>query len=301
MATVSPKQVYTALTGAGFSTVQAIGIMANGIAESGLNPEARVVDSNGYYSDGIWQFNEKSYPNAASLVTGNATADLTAQVGYLKAHVSGQALQGTTASQVAGNFAQFFERCDSCSPGGTSYNQRVANAADVQQWASSGSWPASAGSTGSGPGTPGSGTPAGSDCAFGPKLPLVGQVCLLQRATIRHVVGGGLMAAGGLVSMAGVVLLAAFAFRASGAQQAATQIAGTFTPVGRAYKRSTSTTRAAGAASARSSRAGQARGNREARQAAGGPVQQRRAVAGQAPRRRPPPAQQRAPRAVHHE
>lgn len=305
MAGVTPRQVYQALINAGFSTVQAIGIMANGIAESGLNPETRVIDSNGYYSDGIWQFNEESYPNAASLVTGNASADLGAQVGYLKAHVSGQALQGSTGGQVAGNFAQFFERCQTCSPGGTSYNQRVANATDVAQWASSGKWPKSAGSIGTGTSSSSSGSSSatGPDCAFGPKLPVIGQVCLVKRSTIRHLVGGGLMVSGGALSLSGVILLAAFAFRASGAQRAAGQIVGTVTPVRRVYERQASRQAAARAVQTRASRTAIRQGNTQARKAAGSPVQQRRAVAGQAPRRPAPTpaAAARPPRAVHHE
>ena len=92
--TVSPRQVYDALTSAGFSTVQAIGVMANGIAESGLNVETAVMDSNGYMSYGIWQFNAESYPNAKALVTGNCQADLAAQVGQVKAAASGQGWKG---------------------------------------------------------------------------------------------------------------------------------------------------------------------------------------------------------------
>src|SRR5579862_8100360 len=155
----TPKGIYTALIAAGFSTTQAIGAMANGLAESELNPETNVVDSNGYRSYGIWQFNAKSYPNASGLVTGNCLADIDAQVGLLKASVSGQALAGSTPGQVAGNFAQYFERCQTCTPGGASYSQRVANAGVVAGWVSSGKWPTSAsglsGASGSAPGTGG--------------------------------------------------------------------------------------------------------------------------------------------------
>ena len=229
MANCGPKAIYTALIKAGFSTVQAVGVMANGIAESGLRPEVNVVDSNGYRSYGIWQFNARSYPNAASLVTGNCEADITAQVGLVKASASGQALSGSNAGEVAGNFAQFFERCATCSPGGDSYNARVANAATVAGWVSSGNWPTSttglSGANGSSSSS-GSGAANGPDCAFG--IPAINfhvastpELCLLKKATIRHMVGGGLMVAGGAVGGLGVVLLAAFAFRASGAQAAA--------------------------------------------------------------------------------
>ena len=59
-----------------------------------------------------------------------------------------------------------------------------------------------------------------ADCAFGPDLPVVGTVCLVKKSTIRHAAGLALMTAGGLIGALGVLLLAAFAFRASGAQQA---------------------------------------------------------------------------------
>jgi Phage tail lysozyme len=223
----TPKDVYTALIKAGFSTVQAVGAMANGIAESGLDAETRVVDSNGYYSDGIWQFNEATYPNAAGLITGNCSADITAQVGFLKASVSGQALNGSSGGEVAGNFAQYFEKCQTCTPGGTSYDQRVANAATVAGWISSGSWPTSTAGLAGGSGTASAAAAAatGPDCAFGPDLPVVGTICLMKKTTIRHIVGGALIVAGSTVAGLGVILLAAFAFRASGALRAAADAA----------------------------------------------------------------------------
>jgi hypothetical protein len=322
--TVTPLQVYQALTAAGFSTVQAIGVMANGIAESGLNPEADVVDSNGYRSYGIWQFNAESYPNAASLVTGNCTADLAAQVGQVKASASGQALAGSTAAEVAGNFAQYFEKCQTCQPGGTSYNERQADAGDVAQWAASGNWPTSAGSLGSSSSSSSSAA-ASADCAFGPDLPLVGTVCLVKKATIRHAAGVLLMTAGGLVSGLGVILLAAFAFRQTGGLRAASDVAAGV-GLGAAAEgldsahRRVSTTGAQAAAQRRGARVAeqrrQARTRRQAdtaarqqqrredaaaRRAAGSPASQSRARRGKAPRRPKPPPQPRPPREEHHE
>ena len=229
-----PRDVYNALIKAGFSTTQAIGAMANGIAESGLNAETRVIDSNGYYSDGIWQFNEQSYPNASGLVTGHCGADITAQVGFLKAHISGNALAGSTPAQVAGNFAQYFERCQQCQPGGGSYAQRVANAGLVAGWVSSGKWPTSAGS-----GFSGSSSSSGSTSSSGSADPTcawalgtinlhvtsVGGGCVIHKATIRHVVGGLLITGGGGVGVVGLLVLAAFAFRVSGAARAVAPVA----------------------------------------------------------------------------
>jgi hypothetical protein len=227
-----PRDVYNALVKAGFSTTQAIGAMANGIAESGLNAETRVIDSNGYYSDGIWQFNEQSYPNASSLVTGNCGADVTAQVGFLKAHVSGSALAGSTPAQVAGNFAQYFERCQQCQPGGTSYAQRVANAGVVAGWVSSGKWPTSAGSgfTSSGSSSGSGGGSADPTCAWALgrinlHVTSVGGGCVIHKATIRHMVGGLLITGGGGVGVVGLLVLAAFAFRVSGAARAVAPVA----------------------------------------------------------------------------
>jgi hypothetical protein len=319
-----PRDVYNALIKAGFSTVQAIGAMANGIAESGLNAETRVIDSNGYYSDGIWQFNEQSYPNASSLVTGHCGADITAQVGFLKAHISGNALAGSTPAQVAGNFAQYFERCQQCQPGGGSYAQRVANAGVVAGWVSSGKWPASAGSgfTSSGSSSATSTTGSGSadpTCAWALgtinlHVTSVGGGCLIHKSTIRHMVGGALIVWGVGLAVPGMLVLAAFAFRASGGQAAAAASLNALGPYGRTANRVASAptrrrqAREKAAAPARRQAATQQRqqirqGNMQARAAAGSQAQQRRAVAGQAPRQRAiaPPAQPRAPRPVHHE
>jgi hypothetical protein len=233
----TPKGIYTALTGAGFSTTQAIGVMANGLAESGLNPEANVVDSNGYRSYGIWQFNAKSYPNASGLVTGNCSADIDAQIGLLKASVSGQALAGSTPAQVAGNFAQYFERCATCQPGGASNTQRVANAGIVAGWVSSGKWPTSAaglsgsGSSSAAAGTGGEGSAAtGSAClvqfpgvSLGP-VGSVGSFCIFSKGEARGLIGGMLLLAGGGLFVIGALILAAGAFQRSGAAGAVARV-----------------------------------------------------------------------------
>jgi hypothetical protein len=242
-----PQDIYNELLKQGFSTNQAIGALANGLAESGLNAEARAVDSNGYYSNGIWQFNEASYPNSGSLVTGNCTADISAQVGLLRASVSGQALAGSSGAQVAGNFAQYFERCATCQQGGASYQQRVASAATVSGWITSGKWPtSSAGLTGSAAASTAAAT--GPDCAFGPTLPVVGTICLVKKATLRHAAGAALMLAGGTVGMVGIILLAAFAFRASGAARTASAALGMVpTPGAQAASRAVASPQAAAA------------------------------------------------------
>jgi Phage tail lysozyme len=310
MAGVTPRQIYQALTGAGASTTQAIGIMANGIAESGLNPEA--IGDQGT-SFGTWQQHGAGY---AGLVTGNPQADLAAQVKVVAQNGGFAAATGSNAGEAAGNFAANYERCTTCQPGQASYNARVANAATVAGWVSSGKWPASAGSASSAGGSSSAGgatstatSATSADCAWGfsglgggvgpVQLPQL-NICLIKKSTLRHAAGGALMTAGGTVAMFGVILLAAFAFRASGAARTAAQVAGTFTPAGRVYERAATRQRATQARTARATRTETARGSREARRAAGTPANQSRAVRGQAPRRPPPPRPPRPPREEHH-
>lgn len=127
------KGIYNALRSVGASPAAAIGIIANAMNESSLNPEAKVRDSNGYMSYGLWQFNAASYPDASSLVTGNAAQDLIRQVQYLVKVGGLRAASGATPAQAAGNFAANFERCAGCQPGGSQYNSRVGNVPTVQK------------------------------------------------------------------------------------------------------------------------------------------------------------------------
>lgn len=148
MTGITTKQIYEELTNAGASTIQAIGIMANMMNESSLDPEAAAMDSNGYYSYGLVQWNAASYPNAASLVTGNAEVDLKNQVQFLKQSGAFSDANGSTIAEAAGNFASSFERCQGCQQGGAQYEQRVNNAGIIQGWVNSGKWPVSGGSGG---------------------------------------------------------------------------------------------------------------------------------------------------------
>src|SRR5215475_1523326 len=74
-----PKAIYSELLAVGATPVQAAGVMGNWIAESSLSPETSALDSNGAYSYGLAQWNAASYPDAASLVTGNPVKDMQAQ------------------------------------------------------------------------------------------------------------------------------------------------------------------------------------------------------------------------------
>lgn len=127
------RGLFNALRSAGATQNQAVALIANAINESSLNPEARHIDSNGYYSNGLWQFNEASYPDSGSLVTGDPSRDMVAQIQYLFSHGGLSASTGTTPEQAAGNFASRFEDCQGCQPGGAQYNQRVGNVATVLQ------------------------------------------------------------------------------------------------------------------------------------------------------------------------
>jgi hypothetical protein len=223
---VTPKQIYTALTSAGASTIQAIGIMANMINESSLNPEA--VGDQGT-SFGLVQQHGMQY---AGLVTGNAVNDMNAQIKTMATNGGIVAASGSTGAAAAGNFAANYERCVGCQQGGAQYNQRVANAATVAGWVSSGKWPASAGSATAGAaGAGGAGTTSNSTdptCAWGFSGSLVVtsvNICVIKKTTLRHLVGGLVLAGGGIVVMVGAVILAASAFNKSGALAKAADVA----------------------------------------------------------------------------
>lgn len=142
------QDIYKALVAAGLSSVQAAGVMGNIQSESSFDVEANAMDSNGARSYGMIQWNAASYPAASSLVTGNRTSDLQRQVSFLLHNTNNlnRGLAGSTAAQVAGNFAQYVEVCSGCQPGGSSYNQRVSQANQIYNAAATGQW----GSGGSG-------------------------------------------------------------------------------------------------------------------------------------------------------
>ena len=224
-AKATPKDIWNMLESAGASSVQAAAIMGNAIAESSLNPEAQVTDSNGYLSSGLWQFNAQSYPGSPSLVTGNPMKDAEAQVAFL-AQVGGfKAASGATPSQAASNFAANFERCSTCAAGQTSNEQRAANANTVAGWATSDNWPASAGTASDSATLTSASTaaasaacliswPSASVLPFGIG-PTFGGGCIFARSEARALVGGILLGVGGLGLLTGVIILAASAFAGS--------------------------------------------------------------------------------------
>lgn len=219
---VSPLQIYDALTRAGASTVQAIGIMANSINESTLNPEAKNSQDPNGGSFGFVQENGSQY---ASLVTGNPQADLNAQVKVLAQNGGFAAASGSTPAQAAGNFAANYEKCVGCQPGGDQYNQRVSNAATVAGWVSSGKWPKSAGSAAAGASSSTGGTGPGCIMAnpFSTNLPLIGNVsagpsCLFSTSQARALIGGLMLLPAFVAGLTGAVLLVALGFRRAAPQ-----------------------------------------------------------------------------------
>lgn len=218
-APVTPKDVWDELEAQGASAVKAAGIMGNWIAESRLNPEAHAMDSNGYVSYGLAQWNSApgNYPSAPTLVTGHPAHDLKQQVRFFFQTGGGQAASGSTPQQVAASVAANYERCQGCASGGGQNTARQANAATVAGWASAGSWPASTG----GASDTATLTSAGqaqsqSECMvalpswhvdiFFGHGPTVGGGCLLPKSTGRALEAAGLMLAGGVVLGAGLAL-----------------------------------------------------------------------------------------------
>lgn len=158
---VTEQQIYQALTQAGYSQVQAAGIMANMQNESSFNVETHAMDTNGQPVYGLISWNQGSYPTASSLVTGNQAVDLSNQIQFLLRDTSGtsQGLVGSTAAQVAGNWAQYVEVCQGCQPGGAQNVQRQANANTIMNEIQSGNW------GNGGPGVTGSGSASGTQNA----------------------------------------------------------------------------------------------------------------------------------------
>lgn len=149
---VSVADIYHELTAQGASTIQALGIMANMINESGFNPEA--VGDQGTSFGLVQQHGSYGY-----LVTGDATADMKRQIQTLKGLGGFAAASGNTPQDAAGNFAANYERCVGCQQGGSQWQSRVANATTVVGYFKSGKWPqVGGGGAASSPG--GSGTVA---------------------------------------------------------------------------------------------------------------------------------------------
>jgi hypothetical protein len=133
-------QVYQALTKAGLLPYQAAGVLGNIQNESTFRTEVAAMDTNGKMSYGLIQWNAGSYPNASQYVTGNAAKDLQTQAAAIVNLFRTHNIGGTTAAQVAGNWAAQVEVCQGCQPGGSQWTQRVANATAIFQQVVSGAF-----------------------------------------------------------------------------------------------------------------------------------------------------------------
>lgn len=225
----TPQDIWNALLANGASSTQAAGIMGNMFYESSLNPEAAGVDSNGYTSYGLIQWNSApgNYPNASSLVTGNPAKDLVAQIRFLAQTGGFKAASGSTATEAGSNFAANYERCSSCQSGGAQNSSRSAKAAEFYTSAQSGNWQQSAGS-----GTNASTAAVESTgydsntCLIGSQGASLGPVhlssgsCYFSNTQARALIGGMLLGVGTVFFLAGAVILVAFAFRKTDAGSA---------------------------------------------------------------------------------
>jgi hypothetical protein len=250
---VTPREIYQLLLNAGFSSVQAAGIMGNMIHESSLNPESGGTDSNGYWAGGLISWNSAGYTNARSLVTGNPQADVRAQIKYLVTSTNGlkQGLAGSTPYQVGANFAEHVEVCATCGPKGGPNGtfDRAASAATVYKAAQSGNWglvsssaiPAGGSSPGSGS-SPAGGTGSNAGGGTGaclisfPSLGPIGGGCIFGKSSARALIGGLMMGGGMVVGLAGVAVLLASAFGRTKLAGAAAAVPGVGTVAGVANK-----------------------------------------------------------------
>jgi hypothetical protein len=136
------SDIWRALRAAGYSPVQAAGVMGNMQNESRFDPELNWLDTNGYHAYGLISWNAAYYPDAPALVTGDVRGDLARQVQYLLHGTRriGKGLQGSTAAEVASNWSNYVENCAGCAFGGYQNGQRQADAVVIYQEAISAGW-----------------------------------------------------------------------------------------------------------------------------------------------------------------
>jgi hypothetical protein len=139
---VTKRAIWRALRAAGYSQVQAAGVMGNMQNESAFNVETNWPDVNGFHAYGLISWNAAFYPHAPSLVTGDQWADLARQVRYLHRHTRRvtKGLRGSTAAEVASNWSDYVEACAGCAFGDYQNSRRQAIAVIIYQEAKSGRW-----------------------------------------------------------------------------------------------------------------------------------------------------------------
>ena len=124
------RQIYTYLSDMGLNKAAIAGIMGNIQQESGFNPSSRGMDSNGYYSTGLFQWNERW---TKAWVYGTTVQS---QMDYMQSNIKDSTLEKLKnvpddeegAKQAALIFAREFEVCDS-----GSYGLRKNNAKNFYQ------------------------------------------------------------------------------------------------------------------------------------------------------------------------
>jgi Phage tail lysozyme len=131
------ETIWNGLLAKGATPIQAAGMMGNMVQESSLNPENDAIDINGSRSIGIVSWNQAPgvYHNAAELLTGNPTVDITNQIAALEGVFS--AASGPDPATAASNFMNNFEHC---APAYCNESRRRLMAEAVYQAAQSGNW-----------------------------------------------------------------------------------------------------------------------------------------------------------------
>jgi hypothetical protein len=127
----SVATVYNALIAKGLKPFQAAGIMGNIQNESSFRVEVAAPDSGGTTSYGLIQWNSGGLGAGGvgpGLVTGNPKKDFNNQINAIATLFKTHNISGSTAGEVAGQWASKIEGCVGCQPGGSQWSQRVANA-----------------------------------------------------------------------------------------------------------------------------------------------------------------------------
>lgn len=238
MSKLSPQTLWTALINAGATPIQAAAAMGNALFESGLDPEAHAMDTNGKVSYGLWQENGKSGNN--TLVTGNTAKDMVAQINFMIQRGGLKAASGTTVSEAASNFAAHYEVCQGCQAGGSQNAKRVAQALAYYAMAQSSSWTQSSGlgsAVGGALGGGSSGSSGSTDlaaavdntCAWSissPKVLGVGGTpyCIFHKVGVRQLIAVGLFIGSFAIGALGVLVLLAYGLQVTRAQQKYQQV-----------------------------------------------------------------------------
>jgi hypothetical protein len=133
--TANQEAVYNHLKAQGYNDTQIAGIMGNLQTESGFNPNARTIDSNGKVSYGIAQWNGDRY-TALQNYTGTATPSLSQQLDFMdhelqtthKSAVSALSSAGSVSEATLGFGSAYEVYSGHGDPNSASSRSRLANA-----------------------------------------------------------------------------------------------------------------------------------------------------------------------------